>query len=154
MEPQIGSLTDITSADLAQFMVDAEAEVNAMIARQYTTPVSGSALLEAAATDISIYRLYSRRVFPGQKLKDSDWPDRYKEARDVLKMVAAGEMILVDSAGKIITARTDVAEVFSSTEDYQPTFTELGAVRDRIDPDKLEDLADERDLRTFGDLID
>lgn len=152
-EPMLGSVTTLTSAHMFTFVQDAEAEVDATIALRYAVPVTGEPpILRTVATDLAIYRIL-RRFYTQERLKDSVWPQAFKEARDTLKMLAEGSKLLVDTSGTLIAARSDVDEVWSSTEAYHPTFHEGPRGSHIVDEDKLEDIADERDLGSFGDLV-
>lgn len=147
IEPKLSSISDLTSAQVVTFATDAEAEVNANLVRNYTVPVAGTVpLLEAIATDIAIYRILSRRVFTQERLQDSGWVDRFKEARDMLSDLLKNKILLVDVNGKLITSRTDVAKVFSNVKSYLPTFHEAGTLDHVQDPNKIDDLIDERDI--------
>ena len=146
-EPAIETISDLTSAHVYSFGEDAEAEINAALARNYTIPVTGSPpILQTIATDITIYRILSRRVFSQERLQASTWPNAFKESRDLLKALVEGNSPLVNSAGTVITARTDLAQATSNTENYTQTFSELNDIEAVIDPDKRDDLRDERDL--------
>lgn len=152
--PAVGSLTSITSGHLATFIEDAEADINAMIANQYAVPVSGTPpLLRSIATDLACYRVLSRRVFTQERLKDSVWPDRYKEADERLQKIAEGKIALVNSSGTLIATSAARAEVWSDTMDYHPTFHEGPDTSHIVDEDKLDDIAEERDIGTFRDRI-
>lgn len=140
-------VTDLTSAQIVGFIEDAEAEINAMVANLYTVPIAGGPpLLRAVATDMALYRILSRRLFTQERLQNSVWPDRFKEAQDLLKEIASGKTPLVDSGGTLVGNRRDVARVESNTMNYHQTFSELGGLDHFIDPDKIDDLEDERDL--------
>jgi len=147
VEPMIGSLSAISSADLGVFISDAEAEVNAAIVRSYTVPVASSTpLIRAITTDIAIYRVLSRRVFTQERLKDSTWPDRFKESNDLLEKIATGDLLLVSISGDILTTRGDIAELTSTTKDFHPTFSELSFDDAVQDQDKLDELASKRNI--------
>jgi len=149
LEPMIGSLSDLTSAQLVSaFINPAEAEMNSRLSRRYTVPVPGTIpLLQAIADDLSVYRALSRRVFSQDQLKESAWPDRFKESMDVLNEIASGKIFLVDSAGAIIATKTNVANAQTNNMTYQSTFHEGGSWADQIkDKDKTDDLLDDRDL--------
>jgi phage gp36-like protein len=152
IEPAIKDVSDLSSAHLGIFINDAEAEINARLIKSYTMPLSNAPLITAIATDLSIYRVLSRRIFTQAQLKNSVWPDRFKESLDTLKEVADGTIELVDEDGTIIAGRTDQAELWSNTKNYLPTFHEGsigpgGHFADNIlDEDKQDDLLDERDL--------
>ncbi len=149
MEPMIGSLSDLTSAQLVSAFIDpAEGEMDSRLSRRYNVPVLGTIpILQGIADDLAIYRVLSRRVFTQDQLKNSVWPDRFKESLDLLIEISKGEVQLVDSDGALVAQKTDVAEAVSSTEGYLPTFHEGGSWLDQVkDPDKVDDLLDERNL--------
>lgn len=151
-EPSVNSITDVQSSTLFKFAEDAEAEINIRLALRYEIPVSGSPpALRAYATDVAIYRTL-RRAFSQERLQKSTWVDSYKEALDRVDMLSSGKHVLVDSAGAVIAARTDLREVWSNTKDYAPSVAELHPTRLRTDPDKVDDLEDARDI-TNQDLV-
>lgn len=148
--PRIGSNTNVVSAHIFRFAAHAEAEVEATIGQRYVLPISATLpsgnLLESVATDLAIHKILSRRVFTTEVLKDSEWPDRFKEARETLINIRRGRLFLVDSAGVLLAQRNDLDEVWSNTQDYQPTFSDLPMTESEVDPDKVEDLRDDRDI--------
>lgn len=145
--PMVGSVTTLTSADLYKFAYDAEAMVDGYVARLYdTTSTAGIPLLEALATDITMYNVLAKRIFTQERLKDSGWPDRFKEAKDTLKEIAEGTISLVVSGGTLNSVRTDRAQIWSTTKGYVPTIAELDERLHRVDPDKIDDLESERDV--------
>lgn len=145
-EPPLTTVTSMTSAQLFLYVADAESIVNAMLARTYTVPVTGSPpVLVAISTDLSIYRAL-RRVFSGERMKDSQWVKSFKDAMDMLGEIARGEIPLVTASGALIESRSDYAQVYSSTQNYVPTFSELDMVFSEVDPGKIDDLLAERDF--------
>ena len=142
-------VSDLTSADMVRFIEDAENEIHGKLAKFYTVPVVSAPLLETIATDIALYRILSRRIFTQSNLKDSVWPDRYKEAIDLLDSIAAGDVTMVDSGGTVVPDITTHAEVWSDKTGYLPTFHEGGRTEQVVDPQKLEDIEDERDLNSI-----
>lgn len=147
--PLIGSMTTLSSNQIFEFTTDAEAMINAKISKQYTVPVTDVSvppLLTTIATDLSVYRILTQRVFTQERLKDSVWPDRFKEAQDILDEIADGKIALTEVDGSLVPTRSDVADVWSNTKDYEPTFTELGDLDHVVDPDKIDDLKGDRGL--------
>lgn len=148
-DPMVGSVSDITSSQLADvFIADAEAEIDSWLVRSYTMPISVDGvtfpILTAIATDLSLYGVFAQRIFTQEQLKNSTWPDRFKEARTMLEMLATGKMLLLDSSGAILGDRSDVAEVWSNTMGSVPTHSELSPEYSRTDPEKLSELEDDR----------
>lgn len=146
--PDIGSITTLTSAHIAVFAGQGEALINAKISKAYSLPLTAEVpLLQGLSTDIALYYLLSRRIYGPERLNASPWPDRFKEAMVILDDVGAGKIALVTSSGAILGARTDIAEVFSTTMGYEPTFFEGGQWGDQIiDKDKITDELDKRDI--------
>lgn len=142
--PQLREVTTVKSEHIAQYADDAEAEVNGKIAHLYTIPVVGSPVIISIATDLTMWRIMGLRIFQGETLKDSPWPDRFKEARDQLQAIADGKMTLVNTEGQVI-AGNGSGDVWSSSDRYFPTTNEDNPLLWEQDRDKLEDIADERE---------
>lgn len=148
LEPMIGSLSDLTSSQiLTAFIEPVEGEINARLARRYSVPLTDAIpMLEGIADDMAVYRCL-RRIFSQDQLKDSVWPNAFKESMDKLIEVAKGEVLLVNSGGSIIAQRGTIARAQSNTQGYQPTFHEGGSWMDQIkDQDRTDDELDARDL--------
>lgn len=143
----LGSVTNLTSAQIVDgFIKPAESIINAIISNIYIVPiVPGPPLLEALATDLTLYRILSQRIFNQQRLKDSVWPLRFKESMDILKQIVDGAITLVDSAGNILP-QGNVAVAESTTTRYLPTFHEGPTVDQIQDRDKIRDIEDDRGL--------
>lgn len=146
--PMIGSVSDLTSAVIVdEFAIPAESVMDGYLVRNYTLPISGTVpILQAIADDMSLYRILTRRVFTQEKLQDSTWPDKFKEAQELLEKIADGEVLLVDTSGNLIAARTDLVEVTSNNEGYLQTFHEGNEIDTVQDPNKLDDIIDDRDF--------
>ena len=141
--PEVQSRTNANSSQLAHFIDMAEGRVDAYLARRYTLPLSVvPKMIETISTHISIYEFLSKRVFAGQIAAESFWVQGYKEAIDDLEKISKGEMELVSSAG---TVTTDASQVWSSQENYLPTFTEDNPLYSDIDPDKVDDIRSDRE---------
>lgn len=70
-----------------------------------------------------------------------------KEVLDDLKLVAKREIALTDEDGDLIPEGSNTAnKVNCSTSDYEPTIDEGSFLGMRVDPDKIEDIADEKDF--------
>ena len=138
--PELKTDTELTSAHMVIFIEDAEALMNAKLRSKYAVPVLGEVpLLTGIATDCSIYRVLSRRIFTAERLENSVWPDRYKECIEDLDALAKGELTLVDSAGTIINADTTAESFQSTTKGDHQTFWEGGDFEQIQDSDKITD---------------
>ena len=146
--PDIGSITTLTSAHIANFIGQGEAFINVKISKSYSLPMASEVpILQNLSTDIGLYYILSRRVYGPERLNASPWPDRFKEALVILDDIASGKIALVTNSGTIVGARTDLAEIFSTTMNYNPTFFEGGHAGDQIiDRDKIDDELGKRDI--------
>ena len=145
MMPNVMSRSNVTSAQLAYFIDAAEGLVDGYIAKRYTIPISTPVprLVETISTQISIYELLSKRLFAGEVAAESQWVASYKEAVEQLKDIARGRIALVSSDGTLLTGEGNL-ETWSSTDDYLPTFTEDSPLLQHQDPDKIDDIRQER----------
>lgn len=137
--------TTVTSAEIALQAGQAQAYVNARLAKFYTLPFSATPpVLVEITTDLAIGRIIAKRPLLATKFGEV-WTERMAEARAMLDAIVAGSIPLVDSSGSIIAASTDQTEVWSNTKDYLPTFWEADDPVDMIiDRDKQTDRAAER----------
>lgn len=153
--PLLDDAAIVSSAQVATYAQDAEAEIDGALAGRFTVPVADDPpLLRAVATKLAAGMILSQKVFTQERLNDSDWPEAFlTSARDTLEKLASGEMTLVASGGAVISARNDLSEVWSNTADYEPTMTELDPSRQIIDPDKIDDIESDRGLGDWPDRL-
>lgn len=151
--PEIGSLSSVNSAGFHHHAGMAESRINAAISRLYSLPFTVTIpLLQTLATDMAIYNVLSTRIALKTDDGEHPWYQRFKAADATLNDIANGNIPLVDSSGGVVTGRGDMAEVYSNTMDYHPTFWE-GPIEDQVpDVDKLDDGADDRS-DTIGDRL-
>ena len=148
--PMISSVSNITSAVVAQYAGDVEARINAMISKRYHLPLAVECpLLIAVATRESIYAIALGRAlvqFPPAQQGQHPLQVQHKDDKDVLEKLMKGDIQLVDSSGGVLAADTTQLQIFSTTMNYFPTFHE-GEMEDQIqDPSKIDDLLSARDL--------
>jgi phage gp36-like protein len=145
--PAIGSVTNITSAVIAQYIGASDALINAKISRQYSVPVVGDVpLLQSLSLDITLYNMLAKRIYVGEQLSKSPWPDRYKEALGILDEIAEGTLQLIGSSGSILEPSLEsTGQVWSSTEDTLPTMTEDDMTLSFVDTYKIDVIRGERE---------
>lgn len=144
LAPSIGSLSTVTSVHIGGEIGKVQASIDAKLARRYSVPfASAPPIIVAIATDLSAKSILEKRVYNTNRTADEKLVTGYEWAMDMLDALACGSATLVDSAGAIVSGRTDTAQVWSST-DYNPTMHE-GAWADMVvDPDKLDDIEADR----------
>ncbi len=125
------------------FCNDVEAEIDARISKRYALPLaSAPPILVAIATRETIYRVAVQRAliqFPPAQQGRSPLAVQHSDDQKLLKDIADGDIQLVTSSGAVLAADLTQAEIFSTTMNYTPTFSE-GSQMDQIqDSDKLDD---------------
>jgi phage gp36-like protein len=141
--PSVRSSTNATSAELAYFIYGAEGRVDAYLSKRYALPLASiPVMIETISTNIAVYDFLSKRVFAGQIAAESFWVAAFKESMKDLENIANGKVELVTSSGESIG--TNRFLFWSSNENYLPTFTEDDVLNQKIDEDKLDDIAQDR----------
>lgn len=140
------SVTTITSATLAHFLGEAQAEVDAALAKRYSLPLGAQVpFLTALTLDLAGYRLITRRLVGGvQGDAIKELADRYDSARQRLKDLEAGAMSLVTAQGSPVLPDKRAYGVWGSHTSYDPTFDEDAWAAQSADPDKLDAIARRR----------
>lgn len=144
---RIGS-TGISSADTAYFIGKAEAYINARIGRLYSLPISGyyCPTLQVIAEDFSVYYVMKRLFVNASVEKEGDWLDRFKEAEDMLTAIESGNLVLLDNSYNVMQQSMPDLLPWSNTkaQGYIPTFDLRDPSKQRVDPQRLQDEADEQ----------
>ena|SRR6185295_1454218 len=148
LEPDVGSVSNLSSQQVNDvFIKPVESYIDGRLAKLYTVPITNCPVIQGIADELTLYKILVLRVFTRQKLKDSTWPDRLKNAEDTLKMIADGTLSLVDSSGTDIPVNTtNGAFAFSNTQGYNQTFDEGDSLSQDRDQNKLDDIRAKRDL--------
>jgi phage gp36-like protein len=138
--------TNISSASIAFYIDQAEAEINGKIAVRYTLPFSLTPpLVETIATELSVIKILDR-FFTSEAKSKNDWRDiRKKDLNGLLGGIAEGKITLINSANEIIGQRTDIQDIYSDTKDYTPTFSHLHYSLQEVDEDRLDSEEDDLD---------
>ena len=104
-------------------------------------------VLHAVATRETIYRLSLSRLvmtFPSVQAGRLSLQVMHEEDMKMLESIADGEMPLLDSSDAVIDASLGAVEIFSTTQDYNPTFHEGARLDQVLDERKLEDIINAR----------
>jgi len=143
--PMLKAVTDVTSADVYRAIGQTEGHMNGHLRKLYSLPFAADIpYLTRMSTDGSAYRLL-RAQFTQEQQNKSEWVTQFRDDyREALEDLVEGNVELMDSSGNEI-ARAGAADVWSNTQDYEPTFTELHPREAVIDPDKIDDLRSERE---------
>lgn len=148
--PSISSVSNINSAIIAQYAGDVEAEINALVSKRYTLPLTVEVpILIAIATREAIYRIAVQRAlvqFPPAQQGQHPMQVQHKDDQALLTKIADGDIQLIDSLGAVIAVDATQLEIYSTTKNYVPTFHEGSWVDTVQDQDKLDDIDADRDL--------
>ena len=117
------------------YITGVEASMDSYLGKVFTVPLTGEPPL---LKDICIDLVHCKIAFNREK----GIPDLKKAAIDLLMKIVNSEILLLDSSGTAIS--TTGQAVWSTTEDYDDAFSMLGTPEDLVDPDLLEDLANDR----------
>lgn len=140
-QPLIASASAVTSAQIALHLAQAEAYVWGYTAKRYVTPITPTPpMLESICLDLAVYGVLVKQAILANSLEESPWPDRYKEAMDMLKEIGSGAMPLTSSSGELISQNGGNYTSGFSSPKYDPTFTELPSEYAYPDPDKIDAL--------------
>jgi len=154
--PKIDTLSLSTANVHGIYISKAEAEIHAWLSKKYTVPFTSSnipPLIKSIAQDLSMYYLL-RRIYTQNKKDLNPWVDEWKYARDMLKSLAEGDLLLTGNSGEVIDARTDQMQIWSNTTNYKPTMDNRAAESQRVNPDRLEDEQDEDDSFTSSSVLE
>lgn len=149
----IGVTFDDATTDLANEMIkDADAEVNKYLSRRYDlasnsfqTTTSIPPLVRAMTTRLAegyMWKAMSR----GSKESIARGDSLIKDVIENLKVIASYTGELLDTAGSVVVDKENTAyKVLCNTSNYSNTINEDSELKWRIDSDKLDDIASERD---------
>lgn len=130
---------DVPEALLAKAIIKADAEIRSPFSSDLLTAIDAlettPAIIKSLSEDIAAYYVM-RGLYSGKTPSINVWIDKYKEAKDTLKDIAEGRK-------QIEGITVDVGAIQSTTKDYKRTFDERDETCWGIDPNKLEDLADD-----------
>lgn len=149
----VGTNFTVTSALAVKIVNRAEARVNSVLARRYD--LSQAAFQTTTSIPLQV-REWSEMIAEGHMWKAlarggagkesmARGDALIKEALADLKMLAEYELELVATSGSVIADMSNTAfRVMCNTSTYINTFNEDDELAWAVDPDKLEDIADER----------
>jgi phage gp36-like protein len=140
---------DTTTSDttgvaiFAQQIDNAEAKINAALARRYDIAnfTMVPPVLRLLTEELTIYQVLMRT---GYRADDrNEYANDYKAAKDMLKMLADGEMQLTDTNGTVIPQITST-KILSDKTNYGPIFGLDDEKSWAVDNQQLTDIAAER----------
>ena len=140
LKPDIGSVTWLSSGQVFQCAAMAEAMLDSRLSRKYVLPFTVAVpYLTALATELSLNNVMMMRLMTtGAKYRETPWAAHRDELIKMIDNLISGEQTLVDNSGQIISGRSDVGEVYTTTMNYEPTFSEINVADWGADPDKIE----------------
>lgn len=137
--PPMGSVTNITSAQIANIIGEQQAVIDAKLAHLYAVPFSPvPPVIEAIVDDLVAYRLLTTRV--RERSRTGEFPEHFRYAQLMLEALAAGSVTVLTSSGTMWARSSDQdsvrGEVWSDTMTYDPTMNEGRWEKMVIDTDK------------------
>jgi phage gp36-like protein len=128
----------------------AESMINAYLSSRYTVPfVSTPPLVKTICIDMSAYYVL-RTLFTRDSVNKNKYIDEFllkhldtSEKTGTIYDILNGLLPIIDDEGNEIPASSDLID--SNTKDYVPIFDVDSDLDWRVDPDRLEDIANDRD---------
>jgi hypothetical protein len=149
----IGTTFDtVTSALCSRLITHSENEINKYISKRYdvgsfnTTSTAVPPLITSLCETLTEGYMYQRMSRGGKDgmARGKVYIDQVKEN---LKLLSEYKLDLIDSSGDVVTDMSQTSyRVLSNTTDYTNTFNEDDELNWKVDQNKLDDIADERDL--------
>jgi phage gp36-like protein len=148
--PRIGSYSVVTSSSISFYIDQAENEINAYLANNYTLPFSSNPpTIVTMSTEYAVVKILER-FFTQEVGSRNEWVgERRNYIFDLLNKINSGELGLVTSSGELIVYNSGDT-IFSNTMTYTPTFTMLDETLQQIDSDRLEDEYDDVELEEYN----
>lgn len=149
----IGTTFDTVTTNLIVDLIDdAEAEINKYLSKRYD--LSGSAFQTSTSAPPLLTKL-TKNLVKGYFYRDNSRGGKESltrakeyidEVKENLMMIADYKVDLLDTAGSLVTDKTDTSwRIQSNTVGYTDTFAEDKATEWAIDSDKLDDIDSSRD---------
>lgn len=141
----IGSSTNVSSSLIANHGGRVQSIIDAKLGKNYAVPFSAvPPIVNTLCTDLTCYYVLAGTAILANTLKDSPWPQVYKDSMKMLDQLASGEMALISGSGTVIADIASTNEtIFSNTQNYNQTFQELDFEISEIDPMKVDDRINE-----------
>jgi hypothetical protein len=143
MHPRVIETAGTTVGELDNYCQLAEDEINGALGGAYTIPFSGGAppLIRTIAREKASYVYLRSQIFQ-QDGSRSPWVEAIGERADrLLQGLIEGTIKLVTGSGTLIDRiTTPDTTIWSSTQDYVPTFDLRDMTEQEIDEDRLDDL--------------
>jgi len=142
------TVTTFGTASAIECLDEGERCIDGFIARRYDvssfTSTAEVPLLKNINNHLTGYYLL-RANFTNDGQNINEWVNEfYQRAIEKLEQLRDRKIDLVDSDGDLISERGLTSKYVSSTKDYHPTFDEGPVLDQLVDPDKTEDIADEK----------
>jgi len=137
--------TDVMgTAAVAAHITRADSIIDTKLGARYNVPFSTTPpVVETISADIAAFYVM-RTLYTQESQNESDWTlELYKRANSLLDKIAEGKLPLLDSSGNTLSVRAD--EVESTTAGYTPTFDVGKTINQEVDPDRIDDIADEKE---------
>jgi len=151
--PRVGSLSTVTSANIAFYIDQAENEINGHLVNGYTLPFSSTPpIIESLSTEYGLVKIL-QRFFTQEVGSDNAYvASRLESVMDYLTKINSGDIGLFTSSLELIPFNSGDT-IFSNTMEYNPTFTMLNPTLQQIDSDRLDDELDAVDNEDYNPAL-
>ena len=151
--PRVGSLSTVTSSNIAFYIDQAENEVNGHLVNGYTLPFSSTPpLIRTISTEYSLVKIL-QRFFTQEVGSDNAYvAQRLDAVKEYLTQINSGDIGLYNSSLELIPYNAGDT-IFSNTMNFNPTFTMLDESLQQIDGDRLDDELDAVEAEDYNPYL-
>ncbi len=110
--------------------------VNERLSKSYATPFSSN---NFTARDLSIHYAYLGILLRTRNIDDSEELKADLDAR-IADIIGENGTMINDDGSELAASQNTLFTVYSSTQDYKPTFDMRDAIDQRVDPDLIDEL--------------
>jgi len=146
--PRVGSLSTVTSSNIAFYIDQAENEINGHLINGYTLPFSSTPpIISTLSTEYSLVKIL-QRFFTQEVGSDNVYvTQRLDDVKEYLNKINTGDIGLYTSSLELIPYNPGDT-IFSNTMNFDPTFTMIDETYQVIDSERMDqelDAVDDQD---------
>ena len=147
--PRVGSLSTVTSSNIAFYIDQAENEINGHLINGYTLPFSSTPpIISTLSTEYSLVKIL-QRFFTQEVGSDNVYvTQRLDDVKEYLNKINTGDIGLYTSSLELIPYNPGDT-IFSNTMNFDPTFTMIDETYQVIDSERMDQELDAVDDQAY-----
>jgi hypothetical protein len=136
----MGSVSNVASGTIDQFIVENESVIDAKLSNLYAVPFGVNSVppvIQTIATKVSAITLFDHIGIEERDTKQLHI-ERLEKFWELLGKIADGSLTIVDSSGTEVSQSTANINILSTNKDFKPVFDMRDAEDWRVDPDLID----------------